>query len=235
LLDLCLFDAPKLPRIQLEIEKILLNEKGTDNGINPHTTHGPSDVCINGMFLNYACYFKVDQIKLHDIVDFIISQKMIDGGFNCRLNRSGATHSSVHTTICTLEGIERYRQEGYSYRLDELITLQRSSEAFLLQHRLFKSDKTGEVIHKNMLVFSYPFRYKYNILRALDYFRWADRPYDSRMDDALDIIESKCKNGKWMVASKHPGQQHMVLEPSRQPSRMVTLMAMRVQKKYPRL
>jgi hypothetical protein len=187
------------------------------------------------MFLNYACYFKVDQIKLRDIVDFIISQAMPDGAFNCRLNRSGATHSSVHTTICMLEGIERYRQEGYSYRLDELITLQRSSEVFLLQHRLFKSDKTGEVIHKNMLVFSYPSRYKYNILRALDYFRWADRPYDSRMDDALDIIESKCKNGKWMVASKHPGQQHMVLEPSRQPSRMVTLMAMRIQKKYPRL
>jgi hypothetical protein len=132
-----------------------------------------------------------------------------------------------------LEGIERYRQVGYTYRLDELLALQRSSEEFLLLHRLFKSDKTGEVIHKNMTVFAEPARYKYNILRALDYFRVAGRPYDERMSDALMMIKDKQKkDGLWMVQSKHPGQQHAVLEAPRQPSRMVTFKAINVLKTY---
>lgn len=233
LLDLCLFNAPRTPGVQKAINLILEHEIGLDGGINPSRGIGESDVCINGMFLNYACYFRVDEEKLTGIVDYIIKQKMIDGGFNCRLNRSGAKHSSVHSTICMLEGIERYRQEGYTYRLKELVSLQRSSEEFLLEHRLYKSDKTGEVIHKNMTVFAYPFRWKYNVLRALDYFRWAGRPYDERMSDGIELILKKQKkDGKWSVQAKHPGRQHIVLEPSRQPSRMVTLMAMRVLKMY---
>ena len=40
---------------------------------------------------------------------------MKDGTFNCRLNRSGAKHSSMHTTINTLEGIAEYIIQGYGY------------------------------------------------------------------------------------------------------------------------
>lgn len=233
LLDLCFFNAPSTLGIQKSINLILKHEIGLDGGVNPSRDIGESDVCINGMFLNYACYFHVEEDRIKGIVDYIIKQKMIDGGFNCRLNRSGAKHSSVHSTICMLEGIERYRQEGYAYRLKELTLMQRSSEEFLLEHRLFKSDKTGEVIHKNMTVFAYPFRWKYNVLRALDYFRWAGRPYDERMSDGIELILKKQKkDGKWLVQAKHPGQQHIVLESSRQPSRMVTLMALRVLKTY---
>lgn len=233
LLDLCLFNAPSTLGIKKAIALILKHEIGPDGGVNPSRDIGESDVCINGMFLNYACYFHVKADRIKGIVDYIIKQKMTDGGFNCRLNRGGANHSSVHSTICMLEGIERYRQEGYTYRLKELTLMQRSSEEFLLEHRLFKSDKTGEVIHKNMTVFAYPFRWKYNVLRALDYFRWAERPYDERMSDGIELILKKQKkDGKWPVQAKHPGRQHIVLEPSKQPSRMVTLMALRVLKTY---
>lgn len=232
LLDLCLFNAPVTPEIMETINKIADENIAPDGGVNPHTELQKSDVCINGMFLNYACYFGIDESKLHSIVDFVISQKMNDGGFNCRLNRSGAKHSSVHTTIAMLEGIERYRKHGYSYRLDELVDIQRSSEEFLLVHHLFKSDKTGEVINKNMTVFTYPWRWKYNVLRAMVYFRWADRPYDSRMDEALELIESKSKKGKWPVRAKHPGQVHLVLEPARSMSRMNTLLALSVLNTY---
>lgn len=232
LLDLALFNAPRHPSILNAIHKILDEEIGADGGANPSKQISQSDVCINGMLLNYACYFGIAEERLKSIVDFIISQRMNDGGFNCRLNRSGAKHSSVHTTICAIEGIERYRQEGYTYRINELIALQRSSEEFLLSHRLFKSDRTGEIIHKSMTVFSYPWRWKYNVLRAMTYFRWAERPYDPRMKDAIDLIESKCKKGLWPVQAKHPGEQHMILEPSRSMSRMNTLLATLVLEAY---
>ena len=105
-------------------------------------------MCINGMVLNYASYFKSNQKDLESIVDNILSQQLEDGGFNCRLNRSGAKHSSLHTTISVLEGILEYKKNNYSYRIDELLKAKEESEEFMLIHRLFKSDKSGEIIDK---------------------------------------------------------------------------------------
>jgi len=72
---------------------------------------------------------------------------MLDGGFNCRSNGSGATHSSLHTTISVLEGIFEYKINGYSYRLDELITSAATAKEFKLVHQLFRSDKSGLIIN----------------------------------------------------------------------------------------
>lgn len=76
---------------------------------------------------------------------------------------------------------------------------------------------------------SYPSRWKYDILRALDYFRDAAVPYDPRMQDALDVLLSKRrKDGRWPVQAKHPGQTHFDMEQTGQPSRWNTLRALRV-------
>ncbi len=42
-----------------------------------------SDVCLNGMNLFTMCYFGVDEELLKSIIDFIITQQLPDGGFNC--------------------------------------------------------------------------------------------------------------------------------------------------------
>ncbi|MCK5200454.1 MAG: hypothetical protein KAR21_18995, partial [Spirochaetales bacterium] len=116
--NLCI--SPDNPIIRESVDMIAVHEKGPDGGINPAGSVLDSDVCINGMFLNYASYFKADKEKLKSIVDFILSQCMIDGGFNCRSNRSGAVHSSLHSTLSVLEGITEYEFNDYTYRLDEL-------------------------------------------------------------------------------------------------------------------
>jgi len=40
---------------------ILNTEKGPDGGIKPIGQFQQSDVCIEGMFLNYACYFGANE------------------------------------------------------------------------------------------------------------------------------------------------------------------------------
>ncbi len=216
-------------QIRASIEKIIAEEIGLDGGIDPSKTNQKSDVCINGMFLYYATYFGIPQDDLLSIVDFVIDMHMQDGGFNCRLNRSGAVHSSMHTTISMLEGIQAYEQYGYSYRLDELQKTAEGSREFLLQHKLFRSDHTGEIIDKRYLMLSYPSRWYYDILRALDYFQSADIPYDPRMQDALDILHKKQrKDGTWPVQARHPGQTHFEMEKTGHPSRWNTLRALRV-------
>ena len=225
--------SPNNELAKASIEIILQAEKSKDGGIRPIGTVQLSDVCINGMFLNYACYFNTKAAHLNSIVDFLLTELMTDGGFNCRSNRSGAVHSSVHSTISVLEGITAYKLNGYKYRLPELIEAKKSSIEFLLCHRLFLSDRTENVIHKDFLKLSYPSRWKYDILRALDYFQSANVKWDDRMSDAIMVIMSKRnKNGTWNVQAKHPGKVHFEMEKAGRPSRWNTLRALRVLKHF---
>jgi len=224
---------PDLPEIRQTLESVLKKEKGPDGGILPIGGTRQSDVCVNGMFLNFASYFGTDESGLKSIVDFLLAQRVADGGFNCHSNRKGCVHSSLHSTISVAEGILEYQQNGYSYRLPELLAAATTSQEFILMHRFFKSDKTGAVIAPKMTMFSWPSRWKYDILRALDYFQKANIPYDPRMDDALQLLRSKCKaDGRWRLQAKHPGKVHFDMEPPGQPSRWNTLRALRVLKKY---
>ena len=116
------------------------------------------------MFLNYASYFNASPDKLESVVDFLLSEVMEDGGFNCRSNRSGARHSSLHSTISVLEGITEYQRGRYLYRSSELEQAKKSGIKFILQHRLYLSDRSGDVINTNFLKFPYPTRWKYDIL-----------------------------------------------------------------------
>ena len=215
------------------IAMILDQSKGIDGGINPSGSVNNSDVCINGMFLNYACYFGADQEKLKTVIDYMIAQLMPDGGFNCRKNRSGAVHSSLHSTISVLEGFLEYRRNDYGYRLAEIQELEKSSIEFLLRHRLYQSDHTGKTIDRRMVMLSYPGRWRYDILRCLDYLQDADVPYDERMSDAIEIlIKKRRKNGRWPVQQKHVGAVHFDMEKTGSDSRWNTLRALRVLQKY---
>lgn len=223
--------SPENAAIRQSIQQVLDTLKGPDGGVSPFGREKKCDVCVNGMFLNYASYFRMKESELESIVDFILSQRMEDGGFNCNSNTLGAVHSSLHTTISVLEGLLEFTNNGCSYRLDEIREAAQSSREFLLQHRLFRSDRTGEVIDKKMLMLSYPSRWKYDILRALDYFQTAGVEYDARMQDAIDIlIKKKRRDGTWPVQAKHPGQTHFDMEKTGGPSRWNTLRAMRVLK-----
>lgn len=229
--NLCI--APKNKIIRETINLIFKSEKGPDGGIKPIGALQQSDVCINGMVLNYACYFNIKQDDVKSVVDFLLSQKMNDGGFNCDSNGKGAMHSSLHTTLSVLEGILEYELNRYTYRLKELLKAKRDAQEFILMHQLFRSDKTGEIINPNFLKLYYPGRWYYDILKAMDYFQLAKVKYDSRMDDALELILTKrTKDGLWKLASKHPGKTHFDMEQAGKPSRWNTLRALRVLKHY---
>jgi hypothetical protein len=234
LIDLRRLELPSdNPLIRESIRKIAHEEKGIDGGINPSGTIAASDVCINGMFLDYASFFRMDENQLKSVVDFILSQIMPDGGFNCRLNRSGARHSSMHSTICVLEGITEYLKNGYTHRKEELARAGQAAEEFLLMHRLFLSDRTGNVINPSFLRLSWPSRWKYDILRSLDYFRYAGKPFDERMRPAmLQLLKKRGKDGRWPLQSKHPGKVHFEMEKPGEPGRWNTLRVLRVLRAY---
>ncbi len=229
LLDMMMLGAdPTHPQLRESVHLVTQTEKHADGGIGPGKSIAQSDVCVNGMFLNYASYFGEEEDGLRSVVDFLIGQTMADGGFNCRSNRSGARHSSLHSTVSVLEGIHRYRVAGYAYRGAELDRIAETCVEFILMHRLYKSDRTGDVISPAFLRLPWPWRWRYNILRALDCFAAMGLTWDARMQDAVEaLLDRRRPDGRWPTNAAHPGAVHVTMDKAGQPGRWNTLVALR--------
>ena len=138
----------------------------------------------------------------------------------------------LHSTINVLEGLSAHeRAAGGSA---ESIAARRRGEEYLLERNLFRRKSTGEVAHPDWLRFSFPTRWHYDVLRALDYFRAAGDPPDERMDEAVQVLRSKQQpDGTWLLENTHPGDVHFALEDGDgRPSRWNTLRALRVLRWY---
>ncbi len=187
------------------------------------------ETCISGMVLSLLSYFEYDDPRLDTIVQHLIREQMLDGGWNCR-RHLGATHASVHTTISVLEGLRLYEVKGRSH-VKAVRAAQARGREFLLRHRLFRSHRTGRVIKSEFTRFSFPPRWHYDVLRALDHFRDVDAPRDPRLAEGIELVRSKRgEDGRWPLQHEYPGRTFFRLERSGAPSRWNTLRALRVLK-----
>jgi hypothetical protein len=188
------------------------------------------DRCIVGMVLQLAVYFKIDDARVEAIVDNLLSEMMPDGAWNCRRDRRPKPHhSSLHTTFNVLEGLRMYVELRDGARCDDVLAAEQSAREFTLQHRFYKSDKTGQVINPRFTKLSLPYRWQYNVLRALDYFARAGAPKDERAQDAIELLrEQRHDDGRWPEQQKYSGKVFFEMEPIGKPSRWNTLRALRV-------
>jgi hypothetical protein len=199
-----------------------------DGGIN-YGWRGRSETCITGMVLSILSHFEYDDDRVDSLADHLLNQQMPDGGWNCQRDY-GATHSSVHTTISVLEGLRLYKLHR-ARKVRGIQAAQRRGREFLLVHRLFRSHRTGEIIKPIFLRFSYPPRWHYDILRALDYFQAVNAPRDPRLADAIGIVQSsRREDDRWSLQNSYKGKTYFELERLGEPSRWNTLRAMRVLK-----
>jgi hypothetical protein len=211
---------------KLLLDKGLQHDGGINYGIWAKWTRR-SETCVTGMILSILSYFEYDDARLETMAGHLLEQQMPDGGWNCR-RPYGATHSSVHTTISVLEGL-RYYELHRGREVREVRTAQRRGREFLLVHRLFRSHRTGEIIKPAFTQFSFPPRWHYDILRALDYFQAANAPCDQRLADAIDIVRRAQRvDGRWSLQNRYRGKTYFELERLGAPSRWNTLRARRV-------
>ena len=197
-----------------------------DGGINYGWT-GASETCITGMVLSPLSHFEHDDDRVDGITEHLLDRQMPDGGWNCAQPR-GATHASVHTTINVLEGLRLYELHR-ARRLRTVRAAQRRGREFLLAHRLFRSHRTGEPIKPVFTRFSFPPRWHYDVLRALDHFQAVGAGRDERLADAIEIVRSHRRaDGRWSLEHEWKGRTYFAMERAGAPSRWNTLRAMRV-------
>ena len=184
---------------------------------------GEVEPCINGGALALGgCFGRPSESLAHRLV----SEQLDDGGWNCDAPKS--VRSSYHTTICVLEGLLEYERAVGS--VPEIASSRRRGEEYLLERALFRRRSTGEVASPEFLLFAFPTRYYYDVLRALDYFRASDVEPDARMNDAVRIVESRRQaDGRWLLDASHDEALAFPFNESvGEPSRWNTLRALRV-------
>jgi hypothetical protein len=185
---------------------------------------GEVEPCINGRTVLLGTYFG---LNVEAIVARLLGEQLEDGGWNCEVE-NGSVRSSFATTINVLEGLLAHeRATGGS---QESIAARHRGEEYLLERKLFRRKSTGEVVNPTWLQFSFPVRWHYDVLRALEYFRSVGDVPDSRINEAIDVLRSKQQlDGTWLLENTHPGKIHFALEDGDgQPSRWNTLRALRV-------
>jgi hypothetical protein len=188
-----------------------------------------AETCITGMLLAISAYFRVEDMRLDLIAEHLVAQQMDDYGWNCR-SYKGDKHSSFNTTLLVLEGLREYQ----SFRPRNKLRLEQSlkkGREFLLQHRLYRSHRTGNIVrHQFTLAPSQP-SWQYDFLRALDHFQAARAPQDKRLQDAIDLLISKRDaDGLWPQYRPASGKTYFAMESVGKPSRWNTLRALRVLK-----
>jgi hypothetical protein len=191
---------------------------------------GEVEPCINGRTVTLGTYFGQN---VDSVVARLLNEQLEDGGWNCEME-NGSVRSSFATTINVLEGLLAHeRATGGSA---ESIAVRRRGEEYLLERKLMRRKSTGEVVNPAWLQFSFPARWHYDVLRALDYFRSVGDAPDSRIEEAIALVRAKHqKNGTWLLENTHPGKVHFALEDGDgRPSRWNTLRARRVLDWYER-
>ncbi|MGD0338805.1 MAG: hypothetical protein ABSB78_08430 [Bacteroidota bacterium] len=219
------------PRIIKSCMLLLDNGLYKDGGINLFFSMKCSETCVTGMILAILSYFQINDKRLETLVRYLFKEQMPDGGWNCRAYR-GATHSSFHTTISVLEGLRDYEklQRPLSQRTKKY---QQRAIEFLLQHRLFRSHRTSRIIDSKIVRFSFPTRWHYDVLRALDFFQECKVKHDNRLQDAIKLLQKKrTEDRRWLLQGVHSGKTFFEMEKPGQPSRWNSLRALRVLQWY---
>jgi len=196
--------------------------------------HGETEPCINGRILALGAYFKKPNRAL---ANQLLRQQLEDGGWNCEAvepspKRPKSRRSSFHTTICVLEGLLAYeRAAGKSAALTKA---RKRAEEYLLERRMFRSLRTGEVIDERWLRFSFPTFWHYDVLRGLDYLRNAGIKSDRRVREAVQVvIQRQHQNGRWPLNLLHRERIPLEMESAiGSASRWNTLRALRVLRWY---
>ncbi len=190
------------------------------------------DLCVSAMLLKLMSYAGVQLDKAAEIVDYLLSRQFDDGGYNCHWDK-GARRSSVHTSISVLETFSSYLSLERPHRADEIRASLPPAVDFLLRKQLFRSERDGTIFDEKITKLAYPVRWKYDILRALDYLARNDWPYDPRMDQALNLLISKQgKDGLWKNEMIYGNKVFFTMESRGKASRMNSYKTLYVLRKY---
>jgi prenyltransferase beta subunit len=173
-----------------------------------------------------------DDRRVRKALRWLVKVQNRDGGWLCPYWHAHIRdkHGCFYGSICPLEAFSEVKDQDLTSKMRETV---RKGAEFLLMHRLYKADHHGlRVINKSWLTLGFPWFYGYNILRGLDVLTKLGYVNDERLNDAADVLLQKRGNdGTWVLESAPAGRMQANLENKGEPSKWITLIALRVLKR----
>ncbi|ANY07565.1 squalene cyclase [Pseudonocardia sp. HH130630-07] len=189
---------------------------------------GEVDCCINASTLANGVWLGRD---VSGLARWFADHRLDDGGWNCEWVE-GARRSSFHSTLNSLIGLLAH--ETATGGTPETREARRTGEEYLLTRELLYRRSTGERVGPWVDRFAYPFRWRFDVLRATDHFRRAHAldggVPDPRLAGAVDVVRAaRGADGRWRNGERDPGAVWFEVDvPAGEPSRWLTLYATRV-------
>jgi hypothetical protein len=191
-----------------------------------------SHASIEGNALAACCRLGLaSDRRVQYLAESLITWQWPDGGWNGDPASTGR-RSSFHASLAPAWGLHEYWQATGDPAARDAAS--RTAELFL-EHRLFLSLATGQVINRAWLAPRYPPYWHYDILQALLVLSRLGKAGDPRASDGLDELERRrLPHGCWQAGGywwKPPPSSNTpdVVDWGRSgPNEMVTLNALRV-------
>lgn len=217
---------PGKPAAIRGVEALLDGAQWFDGGLTfSDSTARYPEACITAMVVLVGASHGATDPRLDDAARWLLEHQLPDGGWNCESVRTGSTHGSFHTSISALDALSAYREAGGNLSADSAIA---TGQEFFLEHRLYRSHRTGEVVSEAMTRFPFPPQWHFDVLRGLDHFRGSGAAPDPRLEDAVGLLRRRRRaDGRWPHYRGHPGAVWFEME-GPGPSRWTTLRALRV-------
>ena len=135
--------------------------------------------------------------RVRQLAASLISWQWPDGGWNCDAKATGR-RSSFHESLAPAWGLHEYWRATSDTAARDAAS--RAAELFL-EHRLFRSQDSGQVISPTWLALRYPPYWHYDILQALLVLSRMGKARDPRAGDALDELEHRRRpDGRWQAS-----------------------------------
>jgi len=217
---------PSTPRIREIVELVGRNSRWDHDG--QRFWDGEVDTCINARTLADGVYFG---LALPALVEWMLAEQQPDGGWNCE-RENGSVRSSFDTTINVLEALLELERNGQG--TPETRRARRAGEEYLLERGLFRRKSTGEPADPGYLELRYPWRWRYDVLRAADHLRAASlvdgTAPDPRLAPVIDHLRFRRQaDGRWLLDEELRGRVWFTLDDGAGlPSRWITFRALRV-------
>lgn len=200
LLDLITFNAnPSMEEAKLGLKQVL------HFMWNPETDM-ENDVCVIAMMLRVVLYFDPSHPATFELLNMLLNEQKEDGGWNCE---HSSQKGSFHTTLSVLEAYRDFSCVYPTIQQETLLKQIKLGELYLTSRKLLYRQGTQQLVFSGIDVIHFPVRWRYDYVRALDYFASVNAQPSQIFDDAIQRLKLQFKDSQIHTNKTYPGQTHI--------------------------
>jgi len=155
---------------------------------------------MEGNALAVCCRLGMSQqVRVRHLAEVLLRSQWPDGGWNCD-QHPAAKHSSFHESLAPIWGLVEYHRVSGDGRARDAA---RRAGELLLEHRLYRSSKTGAAIHPEWEQIHWPHYWHYDFFHGLRALARLGLLADRRAHDAMQLLASKRRaDGTWRTGGR---------------------------------